>query len=108
VERKGVKWGAKEWGTKEKRRLIATKDTLGLCSGQASVREGKPKARADGLADGAANYGCRTARDADADEQDDEQYGAGSDCGARQEVDKDVIEAHRRQYRAREGFERGY
>ena len=60
------------------------------------------------LAVEAADGDGSAARDADADYEDDEQYGGGSDGGARQEVEEHVIQTHEGQYGTGEGVGRDY
>jgi len=55
-------------------------------------------AGSDGLAEGSANYDRCAARDADAHDENHEEHGGGSGCGAHQEVEKNVIQSHEKQY----------
>jgi len=52
----------------------------------------------------AANGYRSAARDADSGDEDDEEYGDGSDGGAGQEIEEDVIEVHEDEYGAGRGF----
>jgi hypothetical protein len=61
-----------------------------------------------GLADGTANCDRCAVRDADADEENDEEYGGRSGRGVREEYDENLIEAHGEEYEPRPGFKRGY
>jgi len=56
----------------------------------ADAREGKPD-RASRLADGATHCDRGTARDACANQENQEEDGCGADCGASQEVDQNVV-----------------
>lgn len=48
------------------------------------------------LTEGAASRDGCAARDADAYDKNHQEHGYGSGCGARQEVEKNVIQAHGR------------
>jgi hypothetical protein len=66
--------------------------------------ETRSKENNEELAVEAANCDYGAARDADAGDEDDEEYGDGSDGGAGQEIEEDVIKVHEDEYAARKGF----
>ena len=47
-------------------------------------------------------------RDANADQEDQDQYRGGSGCGMREEINENVVETHGKQYGTDYGFDRGY